>query len=1857
MKIRFLLILLLCCHSLLFAQSYEKRWERVESALQRDLPQTALSEIEGIRQKALSEQNDDELMRALLVARVAHADYAPDSARVALARLEQMLLSETDPLRKALWSSAIGQIYAFRLPTDTSAQRKGRELLMQSIADFHLLSAESAQKHLPLFLIGKQSKYYHHSLLPLLSKPALEALQSDFPDSARRLHHQLLCHYRSLRWEEATLLQVLDSIRFEHTYGKNATPQTTLEAYLETEKQFSHLDLNVETFLHMASLLVSEEASPELAQRQIASVERGLKKHRGNGRSAELKNFLQRKQQPSVAVENLPQQLYPAKNYQVSFRARNVEKVELRFSPLMLTARELAQKQRTMKPEELRQFRKGSPIAVKKRMEVASPYHWQADSIRLSLPRVGTYLLEVFANGKCVDQTTVLCSKVGVFTQQYPENQVRITLLDAQTGHPLAGKVQLYSADRQLQGEHEVQASADLLQRVPSGVWMYGYAVVENDAYSPRFPISSGHHPSANSGAQPKEQTLQLFTDRSLYRPGQKVYWGGFAYEQQADDVSTVSGQSILVRLHNAQGKIIDSLSIVTDELGSVGGIFQLPDVCLPGNFSIRSAHFPWKAVATFSVEEYRRPTFSVNLDGPSDFSLRTDSLLLKGEIKTFTAVPIEKAQVKWSMTHHHYWRSAVSQPLQAGETFSNADGFFYLPLRFPKGQTTGGFYRLRVEATAGNGETVNFEKTFYGGGEVFRLESNFPPTVCAEDALETRQTFLNPLRQNVEKTGEGEFWYISSSGDSSKVLTFSFSTARPLRFEHLRSLKSGHYRARFALSHADSLYQCSKSFVLFSETDTRPPCSADFFVHHRTSSTETSQRLSLGSTSDSILLFCDVFAGHRHIESRRMWISDTLLHHTLDYRSEFADGAQTIWTYMKNGRLHTTSIQVVRPAPKKDLQISWSSFRSCLTPGADEEWTLCVSHADGTPASASVMARLYDASLDALKRSNWGSISIPFRRNFFQTWSASNHEISLFLSGSLPFRHRKQAPWKLTAWHEELFANTFFAEAEKNHFLKGVAMRPTSEKGMFRAVKTMDAVVESSESSMLQKQSGVVAANGEGSAPTAPLRSNFSETAYFSPTLRTDSAGNVLLKFRLPESLTAWHFNALAHTDSMEHALLDTILVARKKVMIQMLLPRFLRESDSASIPVSITNLTDSLLPVKIAFDVRADEATSSMVRLDKCLEMLPQSTKQVFFTIQAPRSAALLVVRAAAEAVHFSDGEERFLPVLSNEISVNRTLPFTLVGDSSVALRVDTLWNRPDASRQQLTLELTGEPIWQIVGALPPLVKTDARSATDWSEAYYALTMARHIARCQPEIAKQAKELSAHLQGVSNFANENQQAELPWLAQAEAERTRYQLLQSYFDETESALRRHSALHQLRDLQLPDGSWAWFKGMAGNADITLNVLTLLARLKVFAADKDGDGMLQSAFKFLNAEVQQRVERMKASNDEQPSLDSWMLRYLYVRSLLRLENNEAEQFLLKCLTKSHPRPSMHEKALAVFVLAENGFEKEALAEMNALMEHTVCQPTSGRYYDAERALRTRTSYRIPTQTATIEAIQKLLEKGTKGAEKLATPLAEMKQWLLQAKRTQMWETSRATTDAIYALLSTEKEAHIDEGKLPEPKRLFFQLKQGRNVIDSSTAESEETAPSFGYVRRFYDAHTLDSLAASSARPVVLTVRETGLQPLWGSVMVDFMQPLQQVDAAESGLRLECAIDAWRGGRWQELRTNEALRVGERVRHRYIIYADADYDFIKLQAPRAACLEPAQPLSATSYEKSLCYYRAVHDADTHFYIDRLHKGQHVITEEFYVQRSGRFKRGVTTLHSTLASEYGALAPSVEITVEK
>ena len=1688
-------------------QTFKQLWKNVEQHRRKDLPKSALKAIHVIRQKALETHDTPQLIAAMLSTYQLEKEISPDSTQKVIEEMERFCAAETRPVPRALWHSVLGQV----LNQESSVEDIfGDELVdieddVLDEASKEVEEGEHAKMPLTRSLEHFRAAFQDIPTLATAKIEDYEALFNVSPKAATRIDHKLL----------VALLQDLFEIENYHSkppfsvteyvalleksrdlFLKNQEERAALQAeililqakgdsYLENFTSTLSLDNDEKTDVGGKCTFVSQAAALEAVEKvlaryghlpeagEVAVLQCHLMASESEGIEAqlskaielakeytkkyvdyahELKNFINEQTHPTFEVSwadskemQAGRALYPETEVVLPVKFRNVQKASVQLYRLSnISANELEKADASNHVQQrLQQILKKNgakvPLFTKQLRPSPAPiYEEREDSISFQAPKSGLYLMRLTVDG-WYDRLAPC----------YVSRGQRL-LFNSASRHQDAPE---YLVVDQRSGE-EINNKADL-DALPEIAELPFWMQRKHTPLNPKL-----------------EHSIEVYTDREVYRPNQMVEASALIYTQEVDIFQVLPNARVKARLLDTDGKEVKAQTLISDEMGVVSTRFMLPKYCKPGHFKVEFALVDANGnphsvnnAKSFRVEEYKRPNFSVKLDDLTRKLALSDSVRFEGVAETFAGLPVANAVLKWKLNfdswyfYHSGNKGGMDRSLKnrSGETKTDENGRFSIPVDWTFEDKSALNLNFSVEVVAPDGEVQS---------------TNF-------------NQWISPRTETEEEQQQ-----------------------KPL----------------FEVKYND---------------------------------TEDEAQLTINGSGR---LFLRLVSTNRGVIERKSLAVKDGYTHTFQWKEKDNLGdAVTAYLYLlKDGEFHTKTITVTRPHPDKRLQLSWSTFRSQLTPGQYEEWQLHVTYPDGKPADANVIARLYDASLDAFLNPDGTAEKDPWKFQYLfpreepsGDWYHPNVGMPSFYPRYYyePSYDKEQPS---VTWRGGLFDYYLDPQLRRDRIIV------CADYAMPVAESVMDGgrVQEARSMPLKANRTAKAEQNGDSADAANAVRKNFAETAYFNPTLRTDAEGNASISFILPSSLTEWTFNAFAFDRTLNSGTLTDKVVARKQLNAQVATPRFLREGDWMQWPVSLYNRSEQSQKGNLYLDIIDASTRETLQSFSQPYDLEAGKSLTLHWEWEVPMGCPNIAVRVMAKAENFSDGEEHEIPILPRNITVTVAEPFTVRGREDITAKTEKakaalmarLGKHKDA---KIEVAAERDVYKEVADLVPKWMQVLNGSAYDQAVNLYGIQYAMSYA-LRPLVSLSDSELQAY--------------------------------------------RQSAYDRLKAEQTSEGGWSWYPGMKASPYITSQIAILLARANRPSTGYPLDGsLLQAAMKFLDKEMTNRMAECKQKK-LQPYVGETEINYLYLCHLLDNKETPTIRYWRNQMSKDDVYAyTMYGKAVQAQILAETKYKELAKTALQSVIEHTVASPEMGRYFDTQRALSGYASYRIPTQVMTLEALHHTSDETLKPLSlDREEVINEMYLWLLQSKRTQVWNNSRATTDAAYSLLTT---------------RTFFGL-----------------SPTWGAVEATY-----------TASPEEIAAQGSGFK---------LQRSLQVLRDGK-----------WKTLSGKQKNTLFTLKVGDHVRWVYTLKAERDFDHVALKSTRPAALESKNPFSGMTWMNGLSAYRMVRDAENEYFFEHLAKGKYTFYDEMVVMRAGAFSGGVATVQCTFAPEFVAHSSAVEVEVKR
>lgn len=1441
------------------------------------------------------------------------------------------------------------------------------------------------------------------------------------------------------------------------------------------------------------------------------------------------------------------------------------------------------------------------------------------------------------------------------------------------------------------------------------------------------------------------QKQIHLFTDRSIYRPGQTIYFKGIITQQTGDEHKILPNEKAAVIFKDVNYQEIKSQEFTSNEFGSFTGTFTAPTAGLLGSMTLETNF----GSVSVQVEEYKRPKFEVTFDPIRKSYNLNDVVTATGKAVSYAGANIDNAEVKYSVRRvaefpvwcwwgwcRPWFPPSNEKIIANGLTKTDDNGAFKIDFTaIPDLSISKEFkpyfnYEVTADVVDINGEThsstttvrvgyLAIEANLYVDEHIDNTKENkisvstdnlngepepTDVTIKIYDLIEPQnpkkaRLWEQPDKFSLTKPEHDKLFpyeiynnedLVNNWPKGNLINTYSFNTGKQTDIKLAsNTLPSGAYIIEFACKDKNgNPIEFKKTFLSSSLTDKTPnPKSFAYFKLDKTTAKPSETvNYQIGSSMQNAYAIIETAFKGKILEKKTVRLNNEIKTFSLPVKEEYKGGVEINYVIVSKNRSYTGSQYIAVPYEDKSLKIEWITFRDKLLPNAKEQWKLKISGPNKEKVASELLATLYDASLDAFLPHGFNfGLSQPYYNGYLGSYGADDFGIknsNLYTSkgwnpekeyASHGYDNLNLFGLSLGGYNGRLYYSrgggsgkgaVMYEMAAAPKMLEDVAVTKSDGSAKEEISKKLQEVVVGSKLPLKSDEVLDSVSTKPTKKPEVSPRVNLNETAFFLPQLQTDADGNVILNFQMPEALTKWNFLGLAHTKDLQYQYFTKSVVTQKELMVTPNAPRFLREGDKLTLMTKITNLSNkdlsgvAVLTIKDAVTGKEINSLFKNTLAAKNFSVAKGLNTSASWEIEVPSGVDAITYEIVAKAGDFSDGEAAALMVLPNRMMVTETMPLWVRGESKKTFTFDKLLNNKSTTLKNynLTLEMSSQPVWYAVQALPYMMEYPYECAEQLFSRYYANTLASYIANQNPKI-KTIFDIWKNTDALLSNLEKNQELksvlleETPWVRDAQDETEQKKRIALLFDLTKMADEQQRAFDKLLQMQTPNGGFTWFPGMPDNRYITQHIVAgfgHLAKLDVIKM-KDNpkvEAMLQKAVAYLDDRLREDLENIKKYDKDY--LKNNHLYYdnihaLYARSFfdykIEKQNQEAYDYFLKQEKDNWLNQDLYAKGMVALTLQRNKEKSTADKIITSLKQNSISSEELGMYWKANETGGWYW-YQAPveTQALLIEAFSEVTNDNKS--------VDEMKVWLLKQKQTTSWKSTKATAEACYALLLQGKD-WTKSDKLVE-------VKMNNQAIDPVKLNAT-VEPGTGYYKVKW---TGDNIKPEMAK---IELKKSDKGPAYGAVYWQYFEDLDKITGATTALQLTKKLfkveTTNEGKKLTEITEKTPLQVGDEVKVRIELRTDRNLEYVHMKDMRAAGFEPVNVLSQYKWQDGLGYYESTKDVATHFFMDWMNKGVYVFEYSVRATISGNFSNGITLIESMYAPEFKSHSKGERVTIVK
>jgi len=2020
-----LLMIILFSTAINAQNNFKNLWQEVANFEIDNLPKSALKVVENIYAKADKEHNSPQIIKTLFYKSKFSLTLEEDAKLKIINNFKEQITKSDFPTRNVLenilgnlyWQYYNQNKYKFYNRTNTANKVNiddfrtwDLETLFEEIHchfEGSLENQEELQKtpinnFAPILQIAKESKIYRPTLYDFLANNALEFYKSsetaitnaaykfeiDNPTylsdyqtfsklelttkdtfslqyNALKVYQELIKFH--LKENNLKALTVVDIDRLNFI-NQNATFNNKEAVYLSTLKSTKKHFINKEEsalYAFEIAKIHQNKSENKLAIAICKEVINQFPESLGAKKCVVLKTQILEKSLALTTEQFVPKNTAS----RVLITYKNIDK--LYFTAYKITKEALDKFYKIYNTEETLKFINSLEKKVNWNTNLRNENDYLRHTTEVIIPKLNNGIYLIIAsekennNTKSTFGTTVIQATNLALIENNFDNKHNYQIVNRNTGKPIKNaEITLKSTNQQ---------DKNINKKLTTD--KNGFASFKSDNYYPNTLISvKTEDDSASFGKQYLYKNNQenikevdeslysfIFTDRSIYRPGQTVYFKTIILKKDGDKSTVYSDDFIEVNLKDVNNQNVKTLELKLNDFGSVTGEFILPNNGLTGLYSIEvkessknknKYHLNYNR-SNISVEEYKRPKFETEFKPITKSYKINDSVTINGFAKSFSGANITDAKVVYRVQRKvqyptwYSWKipniNTSSQEITHGETLTNDKGEFKINFKaladksISKESLPIFNYEITADVTDLNGETRSTTTIVKVGYHALiakvsldaKIDKNQEETIVTVDTKNLNNKFIpakgtvkiyklqapkNVLRKRPwaspdyqdipENTFKNLFPHEAYSKNETDynywekgtlVFSTNFDTenAKKITLKNTKNWLSGKYIV--VLESKDKFNQKVKDekiVTLFSTKDKKVADNNLFTINTDKKSyiIDDVVKLTIGSASKNSTITVQVEKNHKIVATYLVKLNNAIKTIKIPVNKEDIGGFAIKYHFVNYNSFKSGSLIINVTEPKEKIEIETNIFRDKLNPGQEETWSFTIKNDKNDAIAAEVLASMYDASLDGFRPHNWSFNPNITKSNYYsyQQSNANNSFKNTYFS--IKNHQRFQANYPSISYDTYNWFGFNFG-SNKNILIRGISSVSKKLSGKSAGLMVTDnqeieeTVIESTETDEEVEEitEDVPFMNIEEKEKTElegiKARTNFNETAFFYPQLRTDKDGKISFSFTMPEALTKWKLQLLAHTKSVESATKTLETVTQKELMIIPNAPRFLREGDKITLSAKITNLTNNPLN-GLAQLVLTDAITGKTIDLElentnanKSFSVDKNGNTNVSWQLSIPETVQAVQYKIVAKAGAFSDGEQNVLPVLSNRMLVTETLPMWIKSNETKTFTLDKLINNSSSTlkNHKLTLEMTSNPVWYAIQSLPYLMEYPYECAEQTFSRYYANTIASFVANSNPRIQKVFNTWKSSEALLSNL-EKNQELksliiqETPWLRDAQSETEQKKRIALLFDLNKMKNEQEKAIHKLQDIQMISGGYPWFKGGRYESKfITQHIATgfgHLQKLGISNFNNATKNMIEKSVKYLDKELLENYTNLLKEADKKKqqaktkakgeiaykeyltknNLNYFTIQYLYMRSFfgdisLDKKGQEAIDYYQNQSIKYWNEYNLYAKGQIALSLFRNDKKLIANKILNSLKENAITSDELGMYWKSNKAGYYYYQAPIETQALLIEVFSEI-ENDTKTIDNL-------KIWLLKNKQTNRWKTTKATTEAVYALLLKGSDwTSVTE---------MVAIKIGDKEINPTKLDDVKVEAGTGYFKTSWNGNNIKKEMGK------VTIHKKGNGIAWGGLYWQYFEDLDKIASAETPLKINkklfLKVNTDSGKELQEINNKTPLKVGDLITVRIELHSDRDMEFIHMKDMRASGVEPTSVLSNYKWQDNLGYYESTKDAATNFFFDRLPKGVYVFEYDVRVNNAGNFSNGITTIQSMYAPEFSSHSKGLRINV--
>ena len=1379
-------------------------------------------------------------------------------------------------------------------------------------------------------------------------------------------------------------------------------------------------------------------------------------------------------------------------------------------------------------------------------------------------------------------------------------------------------------------------------------------------------------YPTYNQVTYKNNNKILLFTDRSIYRPGQTIHFKGILYNEETKNI--LPNQPIKLIIKNQFQQELDTLNFQTNKFGSFSGNYVIPNDIILGNIYLYTDY----GTTTCKVEEYKSPQFYLTLDTYSKNFKIYDTIFLKLTAKTYSDVPVQNAKVNYSvyLTPEIFPIFKIPYPIKPTPikikddfTYTDKNGeallnFIAFPDSFSLNKYLAFNYVVKVKVTDINNETELTQTTINIPLKPIIIQTNIKECFLTNENIEikTLNSIKKPIKSNLnikiyslksQKFKKNRLWQIPDTLIYEENYWYKYlpnytynKNFSPENFEinklifeqnfyedsifliKLTNFSTGYYLIEINAQLDTQIIKEKINFLVINQKEKKIdiPNPLLLITDKDTILAGNKLKINLYSCIENAYLILSISEG----QNTNFYYLNLQNYKTnlLEYQTKSNSEENIIInaSLIYDNRIYNEKKIITKIDTFKFLKFIITAPK-IVQPG--DTVSLTINNLNKIESELIVCA--YDKSLDAIYKNYW-------KTSFLLSYTKENYFYSQNMFSINPgfFINTKRLKYL-----QEIDIFNLKSNLITPNLFYLYQRYPTSKDIRYVFAKQKENIeIQSTK----QKEDEIEDFSSDF------IREDFRETAIFLPHIICDKK-QININFSLPHSLTTWKLKLFAHSNDLKSFYNEQEIISQKKVTVQANIPSFFRTSDTTYIPIKITNSFNNELNLSLFIEVIDGIHNTLIAKNKKSIKINENESIVTYFKIFIPEEIPILKIKTYVIEKNLLDGEEKLIPVLPNKLELIESIPFYVNSNSLQTIDLSPYKNKISKT-PKIIFEYCQNPIFYTILSIPYVLNNDIETNDQLFNKIFTLILVEKIFENNPELKMLLEKWNTDTMYNTLVSDLEKKQELKyvllnntiWQNKVAKDNAIKRNLINYFNKNLISKELENNIKKLIENQHINGGWGWHKKMNPNLYITLNITYNYFKIHKYFINKPLYNSMLLSLNYLNSEFNKIYQNIDINSKENWIPDYNTIIYLLIQTQLPyFEKNkkfekEFQHFFYNQAKKFWNKYPTHIQALLCnlfYNLKDTNIVKQIIASIKEKAIHTKFN--SVYWKDV-----TESNQTYLNNLSIIKVID--IYNSLKKFDNDKILLNKIINWIIQQKRTNSWDNVPEIASVIHVIFDHYKnfissdfntEIYLCNKKLntdtitKEFKTTYFKIEIPLNMIDTNN---------------FF-----------------LKINNNSNFQAWGAIYLIYLEEEKNIDKYYTEfIKIHKSyykeINTKNGTILEEITNEKKINAGEIIVERITIEVKNNLNFVHIRNYFPSTCNYIEQLSGYVFNHKFSYYQEKKNTHTNYFIDILPKGKYILENKFKVLQSGYFNSGITTIQCYYAPDFNAHTQNKIIIVE-